>query len=77
MTGYEIFDAHLTLIGHAAELVAARGIDAIGIAKMHQAPCLIVRCSDGAALASYGEKPRELLRKWDASMLPGVLRGAA
>jgi len=74
---YEIFDTSLTLIGAAAELVAPRGPDAVGIAKAHKAPCIIVRVADNAVIAGYGRKPALLMRRWDAEMLPGVKRMAA
>jgi hypothetical protein len=80
MSGYELFNAAFESVGHAKEIVCVNSDDATKLAKAYlveHGPCIIVRCSDGVALASYGDKPRDLLRKWSAAMLPGVARGAA
>lgn len=75
--GYEIRDASFTLIGYAESLIAARGPDAVGIAKAHGKDCIVIRCSDQTAIMGYGTKPARLLARWRSETCEGMPRMVA
>ena len=78
MSKYELFDWNMQSIGTADELLAARGPDAVSMARRAlPAATVIVLVDSHEPIMAFGRKPGMHLRIAREALMPGVERGDA